>query len=81
MRIHEGRWPDVVPKLVEQGIILDAIYYDMFAEDYLTLKELFTAWVIQLLDPNAKFGWFNGLGADRQICYDIYTKGRDIDSY
>lgn len=72
--IHEGRWQDILPKLVEQGVVLDAIYYDTFAEDYKALKEFFSEYVIQLLDPAGKFGWYNGLGADRQICYDIYTK-------
>jgi protein arginine N-methyltransferase 2 len=72
--IHEGRWQDVLPKLVEQGVVLDAIYYDTFAEDYKALKEFFSEYVIQLLSPTGKFGWYNGLGADRQICYDVYTK-------
>lgn len=72
--IHEGRWQDILPKLVEQGVVLDAIYYDTFAEDYAALKEFFSEYVIQLLAPDGKFGWYNGLGADRQVCYDVYTK-------
>ncbi|KAF2190422.1 arginine N-methyltransferase 2 [Zopfia rhizophila CBS 207.26] len=79
--IHEGRWQDVLPKLVEKGVVLDAIYYDTFAEDYKTLKEFFSEYVIQLLDQNGLFGWYNGLGADRQICYDIYTKVAEMDLY
>ncbi|KAF2257086.1 arginine N-methyltransferase 2 [Trematosphaeria pertusa] len=79
--IHEGRWQDVLPKLVEQGVVLDAIYYDTFAEDYKALKEFFSEYVIQLLAPDGKFGWYNGLGADRQICYDVYTKIAEIDLY
>jgi hypothetical protein len=74
VHIHEGRWQDVLPKLVEQGVVLDAIYYDTFAEDYAALKEFFAEYVVQLLAPDGKFGWYNGLGADRQICYDVYTK-------
>jgi type IV protein arginine methyltransferase len=74
VRIHEGRWQDVLPKLVEEGVVLDAIYYDTFAEDYKALKDFFSEYVVQLLAPNGKFGWYNGLGADRQICYDVYTK-------
>lgn len=27
-----------------------------------------------LLEEEGRFGFFNGLGADRQICYDVYTK-------
>jgi protein arginine N-methyltransferase 2 len=74
--IHEGRWQDVLPKLVDQGVVLDAIYYDTFAEDYAALKQFFAEYVIQLLAKDGKFGWYNGLGADRQICYDVYTKVR-----
>lgn len=74
VHIHEGRWQDVLPKLVEQGVVLDAIYYDTFAEDYKALKEFFSEYVIQLLASDGRFGWYNGLGADRQICYDVYTK-------
>jgi type IV protein arginine methyltransferase len=72
--IHEGRWQDVLPKLVEKGVILDAIYYDTFAEDYAALKEFFSEYVTQLLDESGRLGWYNGLGADRQICYDVYSK-------
>jgi protein arginine N-methyltransferase 2 len=74
VKIHEGRWQDILPKLVEEGVVLDAIYYDTFAEDYAALKEFFAEYVIQLLAKDGKFGWYNGLGADRQICYDVYTK-------
>jgi protein arginine N-methyltransferase 2 len=76
VHIHEGRWQDILPKLIEQGVVLDGIYYDTFAEDYAALKEFFAEYVIQLLAPDGVFGWYNGLGADRQICYDVYTKVR-----
>ncbi|KAF2829980.1 arginine N-methyltransferase 2 [Ophiobolus disseminans] len=79
--IHEGRWQDILPKLVEQGVVLDGIYYDTFAEDYAALKVFFAEYVIQLLAKDGVFGWYNGLGADRQICYDIYTKVAEIDLY
>ncbi|KAF2655298.1 arginine N-methyltransferase 2 [Lophiostoma macrostomum CBS 122681] len=79
VHIHEGRWQDVLPRLVEKGVVLDAIYYDTFAEDYKALKEFFSEYVVQLLDPSGKFGWYNGLGADRQICYDVYTKVAEMD--
>jgi len=74
VKIHEGRWQDVLPKLVEEGITFDAIYYDTFAEDYQAFKIFFSEWVVELLECKGRFGWHNGLGADRQICYDVYTK-------
>ncbi|KAI9708395.1 MAG: Arginine N-methyltransferase 2 [Bogoriella megaspora] len=86
--IHEGRWQDIVPKLMEQGVMFDGIYYDTFAEDYKALREFFTEHVIGMLDPaggndgqGGRFSWYNGLGADRQICYDVYTKVSEMDLF
>jgi protein arginine N-methyltransferase 2 len=80
VKIHEGRWQDVVPQLVEQNQVFDGIYFDTFAEEYKALKEFFTEYVIGLLDPEGRFGFFNGLGADRQVCYDVYTFDAGMDT-
>ena len=74
VRIHQGRWQDILPKLVDEGVTLDAMYYDTYAEDYKDLKQFFDEYVIALLDSDGLFGFYNGLGADRQVCYDVYTK-------
>lgn len=86
--IHEGRWQDVVPGLVEKGELFDGIYFDTFAEEYSALREFFTEQVIGLLDPaggsdgeGGKFGFFNGMGADRQIVYDVYGKIVEMDLF
>ncbi|KAL1311522.1 hypothetical protein AAFC00_001643 [Neodothiora populina] len=79
--VHEGRWQDVVPRLVEQNEVFDAIYFDTFAEDYKALKEFFAEYVIGLLDPEGRFGFFNGLGADRQVCYDVYSRVVEMDLF
>jgi protein arginine N-methyltransferase 2 len=81
VKIHEGRWQDVVPELVEQNQVFDGIYFDTFAEEYKALKEFFTEYVIGLLDPAGRFGFFNGLGADRQVCYDVYTRVVEMDLF
>jgi protein arginine N-methyltransferase 2 len=86
--IHEGRWQDIVPGLVEKGEMFDAIYFDTFAEDYKALREFFSEHVIGMLDPaggvngeGGKFGFFNGMGADRQVCYDVYGKVVEMDLF
>ena len=61
--VHEGRWQDMVPRIIEQGVLFDAIYFDTFAEDYKALRDFFSDCVIGLLDEGGKFGFFNGLGA------------------
>lgn len=79
--IHEGKWQDVLPKLIEDGTMFDAIYFDTFAEDYKALREFFSESVIGLLEEGGKWGFFNGLGADRQVCYDVYTKVVEMDLF
>ncbi len=78
-KIHAGKWQDVVPKLLEDGEVFDAIYFDTFGEDYSQLKLFFTEYVPGLLDPSGRFSFFNGLGADRRICYDVYCKVAEFD--
>ncbi|KAL8860434.1 MAG: hypothetical protein Q9178_003093 [Gyalolechia marmorata] len=82
--IHEGRWQDVLPKLIENedgGVLFDAIYFDTFAEPYSALRSFFEEFVIGLLDDNGRWGYFNGLGADRQVCYDVYGKVVELDLF
>ena len=79
--IHEGRWQDVVPQIMEQGILFDAIYFDTFAEGYKALHDFFSDSVLGLLEDKGKWGFFNGLGADRQICYDVYRKVVEMDLF
>ncbi|KAL3467138.1 protein arginine N-methyltransferase 2 [Aspergillus heterothallicus] len=79
--IHEGKWQDVLPNLVAQGEMFDAIYYDTFAESYADFREFFTEQVIGLLEQEGKWSFFNGMGADRQISYDVYQKVVEIDIF
>lgn len=79
--IHEGKWQDIVPNLVGEGQQFDAIYYDTFAESYSDFRDFFTEHVIGLLDQNGRWGYFNGMGADRQISYDVYQKVVEMDLF
>lgn len=86
--VHAGRWQDVLPDLLEKNEMFDAIYFDTFAEEYKELREFFSEYVIGLLDPHAgpegrggKFGFFCGMGADRQVAYDIYNKIVEFDLF
>lgn len=77
--LHEGKWQDIVPKLLEEETVFDVIYFDTFGEDYSQLKTFFTEYVIGLLAPDGRFGFFNGLGADRRVCYDVYCRVVELD--
>ncbi|PQE18733.1 arginine N-methyltransferase 2 protein [Rutstroemia sp. NJR-2017a BBW] len=77
--IHPGRWQDLLPSLLEQNLQFDIIYFDTFGESYLELKRFFTEFVIGLMSEDGRFSFFNGLGADRRICYDVYTRVAEMD--
>ncbi|KAL4959078.1 protein-arginine N5-methyltransferase [Aspergillus stella-maris] len=80
--IHEGRWQDILPALVAEGETFDAIYYDTFAESYGDFREFFQEQVIGILEQDGgKWGFFNGMGADRQISYDVYQKVVEMDLF
>ncbi|KAJ6131298.1 Arginine N-methyltransferase 2 [Penicillium sp. IBT 18751x] len=79
--IHEGRWQDILPALVANGETFDAIYYDTFAESYADFRDFFSEQVIGLLEQEGKWGFFNGMGADRQISYDVYQKVAEMDLF
>ncbi|PHH70974.1 hypothetical protein CDD82_6809 [Ophiocordyceps australis] len=73
-KLIAGKWQDVVPNLIDQGELYDAIYFDTFAEDYSQLRLFITEYLPSLLHDQGRFSFFNGLGADRPLCYDVYTK-------
>ena len=79
--IHQGRWQDILPGLVAEGEMFDAIYYDTFAESYADFREFFSEQVIGLLEQEGRWGFFNGMGADRQISYDVYQKVAEMDLF
>lgn len=72
--VHEGRWQDVVPKILDQGVLFDAIYFDTFAEDYKALRDFFSDCVIGLLNDGGKFSFFNGLGAGKHAFGAIFPR-------
>lgn len=81
VRLHEGRWQDILPALVGEGLQFDAIYYDTFAEGYTDFRDFFSEHVIGLLEQEGRWGYFNGMGADRQISYDVYQKVVEMDLF
>lgn len=78
--ILEGRWQDTLNSLLDSGdIFFDGIYYDTFSEHYQDMLDLYDV-IVGLLKPTGTFSFFNGLGADRPICYDVYRKIVELDT-
>jgi protein arginine N-methyltransferase 2 len=79
--VHAGKWQDILPQLITAGTTFDCIYFDTFAEDYKAFRHFFEELVIGLLKPGGRWSFFNGMGADRQVCYDVYTKVVEMDLF
>jgi len=77
-KVYNGKWQEICRQLLDVGQVYDAIYFDTFGEDYSQLRMFFTEFIPGLLDSEGRFGFFNGLGADREICYDVYTKVAEL---
>lgn len=76
--VLKGKWQDTLPDLLNQGVFFDGIYYDTYSEHYEDMLELFDL-IVGLLKPTGIFSFFNGLGADRLVVYEVYKKIVDID--
>lgn len=77
--ILDGRWQEQLDKILSEGeVFFNGIYYDTFSEHYTDMLELFD-YVVGLLKPHGVFSFFNGLGADRQVVYDVYKQLVEID--
>lgn len=72
--ILEGKWQDFIAngKLLEFGGF-DVVYTDTFSEDYAALRAFFEELPDLLSGPDARFSFFNGLGATNALFYDVYT--------
>ncbi|CDK24256.1 unnamed protein product [Kuraishia capsulata CBS 1993] len=78
VHILEGRWQDTLPELLSKNVFFDGIYYDTYSEHYEDMLELFDL-VVGLLTEDGVFSFFNGLGADRLVVYEVYRKLVEID--
>ncbi|KAL5523538.1 hypothetical protein ACEPAG_7711 [Sanghuangporus baumii] len=73
--VLEGRWQDFIES--EEMLALggfDVIYTDTFSEDYEALHTFFGHLPDLLSGPDARFSFFNGLGATNALFYDVYTQ-------
>lgn len=76
VHILPGKWQDQLSELLDQGdVFFNGVYYDTFSEHYYpdmfpNLLDL----LIGMLKPDGVISFFNGLGADREVVYDVYCR-------
>lgn len=73
VRIEFGTWQTVAPRLIEQGVRVDAVFYDTYGEHFLDLED-FHGLLPQLLSkPHGMYSFFNGLAPDNIFFHGVGT--------
>lgn len=71
VRICFGRWQEVLPQLMAEGVQLDAIFFDTYGEHYLDLEDFHSQMVNLLSKPNGVYSFFNGLAPDNLFFHGV----------
>jgi len=71
IKLCHGKWQDVVPQLIQEGVQLDGIFFDTYGEHFMDLED-FHRLVPQLLSkPNGVYSFFNGLAPDNLFFHGV----------
>ena len=72
VRVLYGKWQDELPKLVEEGIRFDGIFFDTYGEHWSDMEQ-FHQIMIQLLSESsdAVYSFFNGLSPDNIFFHGV----------
>jgi protein arginine N-methyltransferase 2 len=71
VRICFGRWQEVIPQLIRENVLLDAIFYDTYAEHQSDLEDFHSQMVHLLSKPNGIYSFFNGLAPDNLFFHGV----------
>jgi protein arginine N-methyltransferase 2 len=73
VQICHGKWQDVLPTLIQQGVELDAVFYDTYGEHALDMED-FHGLMSQILSkPKGVYSFFNGLAPDNLFFHGVGT--------
>lgn len=71
VRICFGRWQDELPKLMNQGVMFDGIFYDTYGEHFTDLEDFHEGVARTLNKPNGVYSFFNGLAPDNLFFHGV----------
>jgi protein arginine N-methyltransferase 2 len=71
VRICFGRWQDVMPQLIQQGVVVDAIFFDTYGEHFMDMEDFHHVMVKMLSKPHGIYSFFNGLAPDNLFFHGV----------
>lgn len=66
-----GRWQELIPQLIQQGIRIDAVFYDTYGEHAMDMEDFHVLMVQLLSKPNGVYSFFNGLAPDNIFFHGV----------
>ena len=71
VRICYGTWQTVLPRLIAEGCVLDAIFFDTYGEHYMDMADFHEQMVHLLAKPHGIYSFFNGLAPDNLFFHGV----------
>lgn len=71
VRICFGRWQDEMPKLIEEGVVFDGIFFDTYGEHFTDLEDFHECVAKTLQKPSGIYSFFNGLAPDNLFFHGV----------
>ncbi len=66
-----GRWQDVVPQMIREGVQVDAIFFDTYAEHGYDMEDFHQQIPALLSKPRGVYSFFNGLAPDNLFFHGV----------
>jgi len=73
VKIYHGRWQDVIPQFIQDGIEVDAIFFDTYGEHSFDMEDFHTLMGQILSKPRGIYSFFNGLAPDNLFFHGVGT--------
>ena len=71
VRVCFGKWQDVIPQLIAEGVVVDGIFFDTYGEHYLDMEDFHQVVAQILAKPHGVYSFFNGLAPDNIFFHGV----------
>jgi type IV protein arginine methyltransferase len=71
VRVCFGKWQDVIPMLIREGTMVDAIFFDTYGEHFMDMEDFHKIMTHILAKPHGVYSFFNGLAPDNLFFHGV----------
>jgi protein arginine N-methyltransferase 2 len=71
VKIYHGKWQDVMPHLIQEGLEVDAVFFDTYGEHSFDMEDFHGLMAQVLSKPRGIYSFFNGLAPDNLFFHGV----------